>query len=158
MSNRREDTPASYFSPTSWPHPETIRSPSSKSGRIPISETAAYSWLRVEKIMELSIQVLFMFSRPYGMGISIVRTESNTYVPQQPESESLEYPTSSENQANYLTRIKSSSSSVSSLSTNDNTSSAQDRAVGKADPKPTLPTNLLTSERERDEESQFRHR
>lgn len=50
-------TSSSYFSFTTQNRSQVTRYPSSKSGRIPISETAAYSWLRVQKIMELSVQV-----------------------------------------------------------------------------------------------------
>lgn len=46
----------SFFSLRPWDRPAVLRSSSSKSGRIPISETAAYSWFRVQAIMELSGQ------------------------------------------------------------------------------------------------------
>lgn len=59
-SNQKTSTAAtssSYFSLTTQNRSQVTRSSSSRSGRIPISETAAYSWLRVQKIMELSVQV-----------------------------------------------------------------------------------------------------
>ncbi|KAF3395092.1 hypothetical protein DPV78_008464 [Talaromyces pinophilus] len=116
-SNQRISTTAtssSYFSPATWGRPQVTRSSSSKSVRIPVSETAAYSWLRVQKIMELSVQ--------------------------QPGSESLDNPTSPDGHVNALTRINSSaSSSATSFATNDSPNSMQETdmdttLIGSTDP------------------------
>ncbi|EEA26197.1 hypothetical protein TMatcc_005550 [Talaromyces marneffei ATCC 18224] len=115
QTNSTTATSSSHFSLTTWGHLQVTRSSSSKSGRIPISETAAYSWLRVQKIMELSVQ-------------------------HQPESECLDNPTFADSNVNALTRINSSaSSSASSVATNDSNNAMQEMdkhtvLIGRTDP------------------------
>lgn len=92
---------SSYFSFFASNNPPVTRASSSKAGQIPISRTAAYSWLQVQKIMELSVQ--------------------------QAESESQDNPISPDSHVNALTRISSvASSSASSVVTNDSSNLMQE--------------------------------
>ncbi|KAH8705533.1 hypothetical protein BGW36DRAFT_367740 [Talaromyces proteolyticus] len=47
----------------------TSRISSSKNGRVPISQTAAYSWLQVQKILEISAQPKSQFFEKDSAGI-----------------------------------------------------------------------------------------